>query len=339
MKKILLLTHNDMDGSGPVIIAKTAFGKENVEVIHCTNANMDEEIRSRCTVENDYDYIFITDISCSVETATMINDGPCVGKVFLLDHHRTALELNRFPWCHVEIKALVDSVLYTYGYTPEKASRMASGTSNFLDFLRRNKNTFKGDGLYNPSLSIVVNAISAYDTWDWVNVFDKDETYINLNRVFYLDGAEKFENFMLSKIDKGSIKNNSTLLNKAEEAALVKEMKNIKEYCDKKVEKVLHFNALLGDREYSISYTTAEKYTPDVIEAIAQAKPADIYILQEGNKLSLRTRSDDIDVSALAASIGGGGHKQAAGCYVTENAISLMLSALFETVAYENRIA
>lgn len=39
---ILLLTHNDLDGSGPVIILNKYF--ELIETIHCSNENMDQII-------------------------------------------------------------------------------------------------------------------------------------------------------------------------------------------------------------------------------------------------------------------------------------------------------
>ena len=44
--KILLLTHNDLDGEGASIIMKYFF--HNVEVRHCSNSKMDEEINNAC---------------------------------------------------------------------------------------------------------------------------------------------------------------------------------------------------------------------------------------------------------------------------------------------------
>lgn len=43
---ILLLTHNDLDGSGPVIILNKYF--ELVETIHCSNENMEQIISEMC---------------------------------------------------------------------------------------------------------------------------------------------------------------------------------------------------------------------------------------------------------------------------------------------------
>lgn len=71
---ILLLTHNDLDGSGPVIILNKYF--ELIETIHCSNENMDQIISDNVLNEdilNSYDAVFITDIHCSKDTADKIN--------------------------------------------------------------------------------------------------------------------------------------------------------------------------------------------------------------------------------------------------------------------------
>ena len=67
---ILLLTHNDLDGSGPVIILNKYF--ELVETIHCSNENMEQIISENVLNEdilNSYDAVFITDIHCRIFTA------------------------------------------------------------------------------------------------------------------------------------------------------------------------------------------------------------------------------------------------------------------------------
>lgn len=44
------------------------------------------------------------------------------------------------------------------------------------------------------------------------------------------------------------------------------------------------------------------------------------YQIADGHyKASLRSNTDDLDVSAIAVSFGGGGHKRAAGCILSEN--------------------
>ena len=55
---ILLLTHNDLDGSGPVIILNKYF--ELVETIHCSNENMEQIISENVLNEdilNSYDAV------------------------------------------------------------------------------------------------------------------------------------------------------------------------------------------------------------------------------------------------------------------------------------------
>lgn len=52
---ILLLTHNDLDGSGPVIILNKYF--ELVETIHCSNENMEQIISENVLNEDILKYL------------------------------------------------------------------------------------------------------------------------------------------------------------------------------------------------------------------------------------------------------------------------------------------
>ena len=107
MNKIKLFSHTDLDGVGCAILAYLAFGRENVDVEYCNYDDVDEKVVK--FVENEelfesYDKIFITDISVTDGTVLLVglHDIP-PRKVRLFDHHPTALELNKYEWCHVNI--------------------------------------------------------------------------------------------------------------------------------------------------------------------------------------------------------------------------------------------
>lgn len=142
---ILLLTHNDLDGSGPVIILNKYF--ELIETIHCSNENMDQIISDNVLNEdilNSYDAVFITDIHCSKDTADKINElnKNNQDKIFLLDHHKTAMWLNEYPFAVIETNNPEDSfshigirIINLYNYKDTGTLGNASATTLLYDFM------------------------------------------------------------------------------------------------------------------------------------------------------------------------------------------------------------
>lgn len=53
--------------------------------------------------DDSLSYIYITDIRVNEEVAELLDKR---GGVFLLDHHPTALELNKYSWCKVIVEYL-----------------------------------------------------------------------------------------------------------------------------------------------------------------------------------------------------------------------------------------
>ena len=97
---IQLFTHTDLDGIGCAVLAKFAFGN-NVDIEYCNYDDVDSKVEEHFDSGIEYE-CHITDISIDEELAYKINDGD---KEFqLLDHHATALGLNKFYWCTVKVE-------------------------------------------------------------------------------------------------------------------------------------------------------------------------------------------------------------------------------------------
>ena len=98
---IKLFTHNDWDGIACGILAKIAFGN-NVDISYCGYETIDKEVKDIFSTVSDYDMVFITDIRIKDYVADEIDRNfDCF---YLLDHHGTALYLNKYEWCKVLVE-------------------------------------------------------------------------------------------------------------------------------------------------------------------------------------------------------------------------------------------
>ena len=99
---VKLFTHTDLDGIGCAILAKLAFG-DNVNIEYCNYDNINESVKKFINGEiNNIDMCNITDISINDELANEIDK--TFTRFHLLDHHPTALDLNKYNWCQVLIE-------------------------------------------------------------------------------------------------------------------------------------------------------------------------------------------------------------------------------------------
>lgn len=101
MSKTKIFCHTDLDGIGCAVLAYLAFGRENVDVEYCDYKDVDKKVESFGESEEykSYDWVYITDISVSERLAERMDMALTGNKVALLDHHATALGLNKYSWC------------------------------------------------------------------------------------------------------------------------------------------------------------------------------------------------------------------------------------------------
>ncbi len=296
-----LYTHNDLDGVGCGIVARCAFG-ERIEVRYNSVQSLNPQVKRYLDTYHDKpkkgELLFITDLSVTEENERRldrhINNG---GKVRLLDHHKTSLHLNRHPWATV----LVD---YDDG-------RMSSATSLFYEYLVQHR-------MLNPStvLAEFVELVRQYDTWEW-------EKYDNLqakrlNDLFFLLSLDDFEDRMVERLQRQS----TFAFTEFEEKLLELEESKIERYVRRKRRELVQ--TFIADRCVGVVY--AESYHSELSHELGRSYPHLDYIAilnVGGKKLSLRTIHDNVDVSEIAITFGGGGHAKAAGCPLSESAFQL----------------
>lgn len=304
MNKTKLVTHCDLDGIGCAVLAKLAFG-EDVDISYCNYDNIDEEVE-KLVEDGDafksYDNIFITDISVSDDIANMIDildRGD--RRVVLLDHHATALGLNKYEWCEVRV---------------ENANGVKTcGTEMFCEGLNRSHLlTFDEESLYFRNIEQFVRYVRDYDTWRWKEL---ENGYIakRLNDLFYIYGRDKFIEWCIENINCSD----STLhlfphFSEADLALLENKQKEIDKYIEEKDKQLIRYYDTFG---YICGVVFAERFFNELGNRLAELHPELHYIAMidiADGKVSYRGVKDEIDLGGeIAHSYGGGGHKKAAG--------------------------
>lgn len=298
--RIKLFTHTDLDGVGCPVIGKIAFG-EALNTTYCNYEEVDDKVLDTITNDLDeFDAIFITDISVKEHTAKVI-DSVAASKVVLLDHHPTALFLNEYSWASV---------------SPREADgkTLSSGTSLFFHYL-------VGQNLLTPSeeLTQFVETVRLYDTWDWAK--GNDTTPKQLNDLFSLIGRYKF-------LDRFS-KNPDVSFNLTERTLLEVEEARIERYLKVK-RKELREISVDG---WKIGVVSGESYHSEVGNTLATENPHldVIAIINFSRKqVSLRGLRATPDCGVFSKDFGGGGHPNAGGFPFNENISERVISAVFD---------
>lgn len=314
---IKLFTHNDLDGIGCAILAKVTFEKADIE--YCGYNDINEKVKA--FVENqeykNYDYVYITDISISEEVAELIHNthpdnfksGFNLPEMFqLLDHHATALYLNNYWWCNVQI---------------EDDEEKVSGTSLFFkelliqDYLQRTP-MWKYDRCEN--LRDFVELVKRYDTWLWKTKYN-DSQPKQLNDLLNIYGREDFVNKMISRI-KGNVE---YLFSDTDDVILQLEAKRIKNYIERK-EKEITPTAV---DTYIAGVVFADQYISELGNYLAEKFPGYDFIAIISNKTISYRGIKDIDLGLVAKQFGGGGHPRAAGSQIDKSKQLEYIKSLF----------
>ena len=284
---IKLFTHTDLDGIGCAILAKLAFGTEVVDIEYCNYDDVDSKVEEYFNSDSVCE-CHITDISISNELAYKISNSE--KKYQLLDHHPTALRLNEFAWCNVQIEN-------------EETNIKTSGTEMYYRWLVDNNYLIKS-----YALDRFVELVRNYDTWRWTTLGDKGVICKQVNDLFYLYGREKFIDWCITEIYEDSF----PYLYESDELVLEIEQNNIDNYIKKKNEQML-IMPLCG---MTCGVVFAEKYFSELGNKLCQMHPEIDFVamIDMSGTVSYRTVKDDIDLGKDVAKLfGGGGHAKAAG--------------------------
>lgn len=301
---IKLFTHTDLDGIGCAVLAKLAFG-DNADISYCNYNEINLAVKDLISSGRDYVMCHITDISISDNIAQEIDAN--YDNFYLMDHHPTALTLNKYNWCNIEIE------------NPNSHIK-TSGTEMYYNWLIENKYLSKRE-----TLDRFVETIRNYDTWRWAELGVDGEICKKVNDLMYLYGREKFINWCIEEVHEGSFPK----LHAADEMILDIKQKEIDEYIERK-DKQLIYTEIQG-KKCGVVY--AEQYMSELGNRLCKMHPEIdfVAIIDMGNKtVSYRTTRDDIDLgNDIAKCFGGGGHPKAAGSQFTKEVQDKVISNIF----------
>lgn len=305
MSKIKLFTHGaDLDGVGCAILAFLAFGRENVDVKYCSYKDVDEKVERFIEDEKlfrSYDAVFITDISISDSVANMIDvlDQP-PKKVRLFDHHATALGLNKYGWCEVLIENPSTNVL-------------TCGTELFWNHL--DHHGYFDDALYDKFHNIITftEIVRDYDTWRWKELGEKGIVCKQLNDLLDIYGREDFIDYMIDSICADSRELFPHIFGTAQ-ALLEQKQKDIDSYVAEKDKQLQIATDQFGK---TFGWVFAERYFSELGNRLCELHEELSYVAMidiSHGLVSFRSVREDVDLGGeIAHSLGGGGHKKAAG--------------------------
>ena len=305
MKKILLCSHeSDADGIGAVVLGRIAFDNFDYKLFQNPN---DLEIKFRKMINNgelnNYDMIYITDLSLMEPSISMVNDSLLKDKLLVFDHHQRAIELGlrKYPFTTI---------------IEEDESGKRCGTELFYRYLIDN-------GLISDKKSIetFVEYTREEDTWDWKDHGEEGKKAHMLSTLFNIYGKDKYADMMVDKLI-----NNDIFYYTDDEMKVINE-------------KMLEYNRVLTeltnsmecfidsfDNKYGVLFSEYQ-YRNEIPEFIKdKGNPWDIkYVIivamDKGDfgQKSYRRIDETIDCNKIAMLHGGGGHVASAAVSITKN--------------------
>lgn len=308
---IKLFTHVDLDGVGCAVLAKHTFGKD-VDVSYCNYSDVNEIVAEFITSGdiNNYQLIYITDISLNKETADALEEAHENGNfvVQLLDHHKSALWMNeRYQWAYVETHI-------------EESEKGSSGTSMLYDDLLLNVLTDEEEERV-KLLFDFQEEVRRYDTWEWKTVYE-DEFPNDLNLLLDIQGRDLFIATMLDRIEKAPM-----IVFTEKEGQLMDFVKAERQkYFEEKLAQV----QLAQVEGYTLGVVYAEQHRSNLGNYILDNIKEEIDLVAMINlpqrTVSYRAKDNKSAGEFAALHPGGGGHPNAAGSQI-DPALSASLLA------------
>lgn len=291
---VSLITHTDMDGVGSAVLAYFFF--EDSDDIYYANYNEIEAVLEKVLQQN-YDTIIMADISVKKEVYSDLKNAYPNTRIIVLDHHATALELNEFKDCHVQVYRL--------------DGKKTCGTELFYNWVRENTDVPEEElyGLNTTQLNSLkefVEYVRKYDTWEWVET----ECFYaeKMNQIFFSLETEEW----IKQIGSAIMKSTNEFLTEGQLMAL--EMKDKeRERTLKTMEKQMVTMRILD--KYVVGCVTCTKDISWIGNKLSEKHPGlDFVLLFSQGKVSGRTVKTDIDLGEIFRdNFGGGGHAQSAG--------------------------
>jgi len=279
LSDVALVTHQGcMDGSTCALVFLAAGGKEENVYFTLPSHDISDEIVNYLA-ETHNGPIIVADMSISLGLAEKLNQHNA--GIFLLDHHRSAIPLDKFEWCEIEVD------------NQRAGGRML--WDHFREFIIRR-----------PELNQLKDLVMAADDVDrWVKEIPVAEDLVTLH-----DAIEQ-QDF----IDR--FKKNPLLHFSKKEQYLIDVYKAKRDrYVERKKRDVVFFNRKIQGHRVRIGVVQAGTHQSILGNAICTDPDlnVDVAIMSNGISVSMRSSSScPVDLAAIAKLNGGGGHFNAAG--------------------------
>lgn len=301
---VKLFTHTDLDGIGCAILARLAFDTD-VDITFCNYDDIDTMVSDFIQTELlPDDMCHITDISIKDDIAKDIDENST--QFYLLDHHPTALGLNKYDWCTVTIE-------------DETTNIKTSGTEMYYKWLTEN-GYLDEDEFIQKFVELVRN----YDTWRWSTLGEYGVICKQVNDLYYLYGKDKFMRWVISEIHDCVFPR----FYATDEFVLDMKQKEIDEYVEAKDKQIVTLG-LLG---YQCGFVFAERFFSELGNRLCKLHPEIDFIamIDMDGTVSYRTIRDDINLGKDVAKLyGGGGHPKAAGSQFSNETKKKILEEVF----------
>jgi oligoribonuclease NrnB/cAMP/cGMP phosphodiesterase (DHH superfamily) len=304
---IKLFTHTDLDGVSNAVIAFINFDFENVDVEYCNYNNVNDKVKQFLfqSNTNDYDKVFITDISVNDELAKKIDNIKNLD-IKLFDHHPTAIELNKYKWAKVEVML--------------NETEKTCGTKLFYDYLR--KNSEKGKPIKQTCVRKFVDTVRKYDTWQWKA--ENDTTPKLWNDLLYIIGREEFTESISYRLEY----DHKFEFSDFDRKILDLRQRKIDSYVKAKDKQII-VKDILG---HKAGVVFGEQFSSELGNRLCDMHPEleFIVIINLSSSISYRSIGDSIDLGKDIASVyGGGGHPNASGSPLSDDIRNKVLNLIF----------
>lgn len=312
--RILLLTHDDADGAGAEIVLRCMFPDKNIKVVHLSNGVMSGRVKEALTdaaIAESFGKVIACDISCNEADAEYIDSLSDINSRFgLLDHHLTSQFVNKYSWGISFSDMIRDSFLVNHYTKPENGH--CSGTSLMLDYMYYCGIDFLpcADA---RAIEKLCFRISAYDTRDWKTCFNGKQNFKDENLLFAAYGNNGYVETRMKQFD-------TSVSNISVDAAILSYEKQKRTAHIESIKDQIKFGTMDTVLEngrikiYDIAYIDDSKYVFDILDYMRDTYPErDLFIVNYGNGVSIRSDKEDINVAEIVKPFGGGGHKGAGG--------------------------
>ena len=232
--RVKVFTHTDLDGLGCAFLLKTEYGSVDISYLDYKNINTDILKFINKGEVNNFDKIYITDISVSEEVAEII-DKKYSDLFILIDHHINDSTSHLYKYNWVTLKGNKDI----------NDNELCSGTWLVYQHISKNwmiKSDFVKD---------IVTSIDRYDTWLWKTKYNNFRRSKDLNDIFHLIGRDKFLDDLLFQFDSNNDKYIPSEVNLALLQLNEEKYQRMLENCNKYMQRINYKDYIIG-----VVYTT-----------------------------------------------------------------------------------